>query len=428
MFRSFVPIAALLALMPAAAAAQEAELTLRQVYELARERSRTLHAAHAAADAAAARQSSASLPPDPQVQLGAMNVSLPGLSADMPTSMVPSIQLMQMIPLAGRLGLSGEMARQGTTMARSAADEVWWEVRARAALFYYEVYQADRQIAVMEETLDWLRQFEHIAATMYSVGSGTQSDVLRAGVEVARMEADIARMRALRVRGAVQLNALLDRPVGSPIEFVSYAPLPASLPAPDVLGALAEGSRPMLARGRTGVEQARTRGALARREIWPDLTVGVQYGQRGSDMGTERMGSVMVGFSVPVFAGRRQLRLRTEADALQQMAEAELSDMRAQVDARIAGLLADLGRARTLVNLYRTEVLPQAETNVTSALSSYRVGRVDFMTLLDAQMTLNEYRQELYALLAEYGAMIAELEMTIGRELPATNTLMVEDT
>jgi outer membrane protein, heavy metal efflux system len=62
-------------------------------------------------------------------------------------------------------------------------------------------------------------------------------------------------------------------------------------------------------------------------------------------------------------------------------------------------------------------VLPQAEANVTSAFSSYRVGRVDFMTLLDAQMTLNQYRQELYALLAEYGR-VAELEMVIGRELP----------
>jgi outer membrane protein TolC len=39
----------------------------------------------------------------------------------------------------------------------------------------------------MAETLDWLRHLEEVATSMYSVGGGRQSDVLRAGVEVARM-------------------------------------------------------------------------------------------------------------------------------------------------------------------------------------------------------------------------------------------------
>jgi outer membrane protein, heavy metal efflux system len=167
------------------------------------------------------------------------------------------------------------------------------------------------------------------------------------------------------------------------------------------------------------VERARSQAALAGREIWPDLNLGVQYGQRPGDMGTERMGSLMVGFSVPVFAGRRQYRMRDEAAAMERMASAELGSARAEVAARVAELVAELERDRTLMVLYRTEVLPLAEGNASSALSSYRVGRVDFMTLLDAQMTLNGYRQELYALLADYGRLISELEATVGRVLPA---------
>jgi outer membrane protein, heavy metal efflux system len=89
------------------------------------------------------------------------------------------------------------------------------------------------------------------------------------------------------------------------------------------------------------------------------------------------------------------------------------------VRARIGELLAELTAPESLIVLYRTEVLPQAEANVTSAFASYRVGRVDFMTLVDAQMTPERYSQELYALLAEYGCRIAELEMVLGRELPA---------
>jgi cobalt-zinc-cadmium efflux system outer membrane protein len=63
---------------------------------------------------------------------------------------------------------------------------------------------------------------------------------------------------------------------------------------------------------------------------------------------------------------------------------------------------------------------------VSSALSSYRVGRVDFMTLVDAQMTNNEYEQELAVLLSEYGVAFAELEMTIGRELSADDAGAME--
>jgi outer membrane protein, heavy metal efflux system len=299
-------------------------------------------------------------------------------------------------------------------------------VRARAAMPFYEIYQVDRQLVVMHETLDWLHQFEQIATTMYSVGGGRQSDVLRAGVEVARMKAEIARMQAMRAAAVARLNAVLDRSSDTPVPGVVFAPLPSELPGAEQLQRWADESRPMLERGRIGIEQAQTRQALARRELWPDLTVGVQYGQRPAEMGIERMGSVMVGFSVPVFAGQRQMQMRQEAAAMEQMARAELTDMRAQVRARIGELIAEMERVRTLFELYRTEVLPQAEANVTSAFASYRVGRVDFMTLVDAQMTVNQYSQELYALYAEYGRMVAELEMVTGRELPITDTTLEE--
>jgi outer membrane protein TolC len=183
----------------------------------------------------------------------------------------------------------------------------------------------------------------------------------------------------------------------------------------------------MLERGRLAVEKADAQQALAHREIWPDLTVGIQYGQRPGTMGTERMGSAMVGFSLPIFASKRQYRMRDEAAAMEQMARADLAGMRAGVDARIGELLADLDRDRTLVRLYRAEVLPQANANVESAFSSYRVGSVDFMTLVDARMTVNQYQQELYTLLADYGRAVAELEMTVGRELPRAGTMLSED-
>src|SRR6185436_4768079 len=109
---------------------------------------------------------------------------------------------------------------------------------------------------------------------------------------------------------------------------------------------------------------------------------------------TERMGSLMIGASIPLYARDRQYQMRNEANAMKAMADADLAAMRAETRGKIGEAYADLRRARELARLYRTTVLPQAEATVSSALSSYRVGKVDFMTLLDDQMTVNKYRQE----------------------------------
>ncbi len=399
---------------------------LRDIYALARERNPGLSAADALIRASAAREASASLPPDPMLQLGVMNFTVPGLSATMPTSMAPSIQVMQMVPFPGKLALSGRIAEQTTAITRAKAGEEWWAVRSQAAMGFYELYRVDQQLAVMRGTLRLLQDFQKVAQAMYAAGEGHQADVLRAGVEVARMQADIAQMEAMRRVAAAKLNAVLNRPAETPIATPVLDPLPDAVPATDTLVAWAEATRPMLEAGRTGVERAGSELALARRDLWPDFTIGLQYGQRSGDMGTERMGSAMIGFSLPIFAGKRQLRMRQEAAAMQSMAAADLAAIRADVNARIGELQAELERARTLIRLYRTEVLPQASATVESSFSAYRVGHVDFMTLVDAQMTHNQYERDYYGLLGDYGTAVAELEMTIGRELPAAGNIVAE--
>jgi outer membrane protein TolC len=227
---------------------------------------------------------------------------------------------------------------------------------------------------------------------------------------------------------AARLNATLDRPAETVIPTPALGSLPMDVPERETLLAWAEETRPVLVRGRLGIAQAEKQSELAHRQIWPDFTLGFQYGQRDRGLGTERMGSAMVGFSIPLHAGSRQYAARDEAAAMERLAQAELGSLEAEVDARIGELLAELERARTLTALYRDEVIPEAHANVESSFSSYRVGNVDFMTLVDAQMTVNRYEGELYQLLGEYGKAVAGLESAVGRPLPRTGQLLAEAT
>lgn len=382
-----------------------------------------LRAAASAAGAVAAGVPEASTLPDPMVQIGVMNVGLPDLDTDMPASMAPAVQLMQSVPFPGKLGLRGEMAAAEGRMADADALEAWWEVRGRAADVFYDLYSLDGRLTVMWETLGLLESFRTVAQARYATGDGPQTDVLRADVEVIRMEGEVRKLEALRTAAAARLNGLMDRPAATPVPTPVLDSLPQTVPAADTLAAWAWQSRPLLDRGRIAVERAGAGVDLARRQIWPDFTVGLSYGQRDRGQGTERMGSAMVGFSIPVHAGRRQFAERERAEAMRRVAEADLSGIRAEVAADIGVLLAEFETARALVALYRHDILPEARAVVTSALSAYRVGTVDFMTLVEAELAVNRFESELVELLAGYGRAIAGLESSIGRPLPLSRAL-----
>lgn len=404
-----------------AEAQQAGAMRLGELYAEARQQSPISVAARALARAAEARISEAKLPPDPQLQLGFMNRSLPGLDP-MPGIGMTQLSLMQMLPVAGQLRLKGSVASHRAAAADERASETEWEVRAAVAMAFYDLYATDRQLAVARETLRLLHDISRTAESMYRVGEGRQTDVLRAQVEIARMTEDTLRMMAMRESMAARLEALLDRSPtvpGTPVLPV----FPSVLPELETIQQQALEDRRMLRAGVAELDAATDMRRLARREIWPDLQVGIAYAQGPSLAGmgdptrTERMGSLMLGASVPIFARGRQLAMREEAAAMEQMARADLTAMRADTRGRVASAFADLERARRLQQLYRGTVLPQASATVQSAFSSYRVGAVDFMTLLDNQMTVNQFRGELAVLEADEGKAWAELEMLTGREL-----------
>jgi cobalt-zinc-cadmium efflux system outer membrane protein len=412
---------------PADHPVQGGTLRLDELLALAQRDNARVRAALHLVEASAAREPGAGTLPDPALQVGVMNLALPEFSANMPASMAPTFQLTQRFPIAGKLGLRTELAEQATEGWTAAANEVWWQVRAEVAGAFYRLYQADRQLEVLERTLSLLGDFETVARSLYSAGQGRQADVLRASVEVARMEAEIQRMLAVRRATEATLNGLLNRSSDTPAPSPTLGPLPRELPTPEVLRIWAGETRPLLQESRIEVEEAATRNRLAEKSIWPDISLGVQYGlgRMGGDL--KSMGGAMVGFSLPIHSGKRQYRARDEAAAIVRSAQARLEGVSAIVESRIIVELAELDRARTLLALYSDGILPQARATVESALSSYRVGGVDFPTLVDAQMAVNRFQGEYFALIASYGSALAELETTIGRDLPVADELILEE-
>lgn len=403
-----------------------ATVLLGDLYTQVQQRNQRSAAARSLAQAAQARVSQATRPPDPQLQLGFMNYSLPSLRPMDKIGMV-QLQLMQMLPLGGKLALAGRAASAVASATAERARDVALDARSQAAMSFYDLYTTDQSLGVARETIRLLHVIGSIAEAMYRVGDGRQTDVLRANVEIAKMAEDTLRMQAMRQSMIARLNALLDRQLEAAFGTPLLPQFPDSIPLRSWLDSVAFGERPIVRAGLDEVRAAEASEKLARKEIIPDLTLGAQYGQQRGDMGgTDRMGSLMFGVSLPVFARERQFKMREEAAAMKQMTQADLAAMRAETRGKIGEAYAALTRARSLAKLYRTTVLPQAEATVASALASYRVGSVDFMTLLDDRMIVNKYQQELYALEADQGKAWADLEMLTGRALIDSNSITNE--
>ena len=372
-----------------------------------------LRATRFSAVAAAERVGPAGALPDPQLQFGLMNRMVSDFGSTMDPMTMNQVQLMQMLPWPGKLGNARRAARHTAGAAQADAEEQTRMLEAQVRMAYYEVAYADRALDVMGRTRGLLRDFLEVSTTMYAVGSAVQQDVLRAQVEVARIGEEITRMEQERLAMVARLNALLGREATVPIPALEL-PQAGELPATDSLIALALTHRPALQAGAERVAAAEAVLAGARRELYPDLQVGVAYQSRPA---FDNMVSLMVGISLPIFASGKQLPMRRQMAAMRDMSAAELLNLRNETVARIVELRAQAVRDRNLVQLYRSSILPQARGAVQAALSSYRVGRVSFMQLVDNQMTVNQYETETIRLLADYQRALGELIALTGGQL-----------
>ena len=82
--------------------------------------------------------------------------------------------------------------------------------------------------------------------------------------------------------------------------------------------------------------------------------------------------------------------------------------------AKVRDLSSMAAKSARLVELYRTAIVPQATFSLESATSAYRVGKVDFLMILDSVRTLLEDELMVQEQLTDYHKAVARLEEVVG--------------
>ncbi len=328
------------------------------------------------------------------------------------------IGISQQLPFWGKRGLKGEVAEKEAESYRWALAERKLELERMVKEAYYQLYFTDKALGIVDKNIDILGNFIALAETRYSVGQGVQQDVFKAQVERSKMLDMRISLEQQRKSLQANLNTLLYRPADTPVGTIADPEIkPISVTAEE-LRAIADENRPLLKGYQALIEKGKAGQRLARREYYPDVNVAFEYMQRDPAMGSEGddMYSLGVTFNLPLQTGRRQAMV-AESSSEVTMATAEFNNLKNGINYGVSDLQAQLERRRKLIELYRTGIIPQAEQSLESATISYRVNKVDFLTLLDSRVTLFNYEREYYDSVADYQMKLAQLEALVGKQL-----------
>jgi cobalt-zinc-cadmium efflux system outer membrane protein len=358
----------------------------------------------------------ASALPDPMLGLGI--ISLPtNFSFKDEDMTMKEISISQMFPFYGKRRLMGEMAGKEAEAVFNEIQEKANRIIREVKSAYYELSHVYRTTEVVQRNKRILEDFAKVAEARYSVGEGIQQDVLKAHVEVSKMVDELIMLGQRKRALEAKLNFLLDRPpetqLGEPVE-VTFKKLTFTL---EELQKIALDINPTLKGMKKMIEAKEKAYDLAKREYYPDFNFRFAYGQRdnGPEMRRRDMLTGMMEINIPIFYKVKQDRkvAETKADILNW--EAQYRAMKNEVFFMITDMATMIHQRERQYELYRTGIIPQASFQINSAMSAYRVNKADFMTLLDAQMTLYKYELEYHQALTEYEKSVANLEAVVGK-------------
>jgi cobalt-zinc-cadmium efflux system outer membrane protein len=367
-------------------------LRLEHVLAYARAHREEIVAAHARARAAEQRPAIAGALEDPMVSpsVDHLPFMLHGMDA--------SLTIEQRFPLSGVRGHRRRAARADARRLRADADRVAQDVLLDAAQAFFMLWERREMAGVLEEQVALARRFVDAASARYGAGPGNQAEVLRAEIEVARLEGAIRAIHAEIGAAEAMLNASLGRPPDAPVPALDASPSLAEPPAWSAVQELALRRRPELEAGRAEISRAEAEVSVMKTMYAP---MGMVQTGPAYTMADGWGWMAMVGVSIPLWRDRLDAGV-AEARAMTDMARADWRAMTRMVEGEAATARHRVLAARQRVLALRDDVLPRARQAIDPVLGAYGAGTVPLASVIDAA-------QALWSLEAE--RVMAEVEL-----------------
>lgn len=388
-------------------ATTEPPLRLNDLIKLALERNPDLRSLSARLEAEKFRIPIEKSLPDPVLSFSLKNMGLDSFSVGKEEMSGLGFSLAQMVPFPGKLRLKGEIAATRSLRSEQLLKASTLTLVRRIKELYSKLFYYQEAIDILQAKAEVLKKTLETTETRYSVGTGIQSDIFKARVEISRIEEMLIPMRQMVSSVKGEINSLLDLPLQNPLgrpQELNFSRLQINL---DDLISRAEQNSPTLKEAELMIEESAKEVALARKELYPNFMIQVGKEFKGP---FKDMYEVMVGVEIPLYLKTKQKNMLRESTSNLSSAKSSYASMKNDLSSMINENYLMAKTAENLIRLYKEKIIPQASLALESSLSNYSVGKVDFLTLLSDIDNLFSYRMEYLNQLSQFWIACAKLE------------------
>jgi len=223
---------------------------------------------------------------------------------------------------------------------------------------------------------------------------------------------EMQRQRVQALQG--MLNTTVGREVAAPLgrpALPPATPFPAGL---DEVVSMAKEHSPEVKSKQKMVEGAEAKVRMAKKEYYPDVTVGASYFPRTG--GLVDMWNLTFTVNLPIYYRTKQRQAVAEAEASLSEAKRELTITELMLASNVKEGYSMVHAAERLMKLYNEGLIPKTSQDVQLAFSSYVTGRVDALTAITRIKNLLDYDLSYWNQLVEREKAIARLHAFIGTE------------
>lgn len=319
----------------------------------------------------------------------------------------------------GRRGAEIDRTHSQHRAAEASLVERRFNVVLAAKRAFFDVLRADDMIRVAEARVERAREGLEAAERLAEVGSGTQSDVLRAQLELTNARQALLQAQTQRRTTAYTLGRLVghDGAVGALADDLG-SPEPLAL-SRDELVAIVIAQSPAVQAAEANSRAADASSRAARAQYWPSISASGGYDMSAQELdfdASRRGWTVRVGLSYPIFNRFQREDAINRAGIQAEVARLELADARRAARVQLEQLLAALELAEQQIAMTE-EAVHVAQEDLRVQRERYRLGVSTILDQVTSQAALVQAENDHIAARHNYQIAKAELEALVGREL-----------
>jgi outer membrane protein TolC len=247
--------------------------------------------------------------------------------------------------------------------------------------------------------------------------------VVKTQVELGKLEDRLRTLEDLRAPVTAGLVSAMNMPVGTELPWPPDIPVMViSLTDEELLEQL-PAENPRLKRLNHLEAKEKARSELARKDFFPDFTLGLETIATGGALDPMTPGSgedpiiASISINIPLWQGRRRAAVN-EARSKHLSAKKTTAGVRQQLLTDLQLALYRYRDAQRKIDLFRDTLIPKADQALGVTLEAFQAGDRSSLDLLDAEKTLLEFELAYARALADQAQSFSELEMLLGREIP----------